>query len=255
MKQIIYNSLLNLFLIVCSVGVIIFCGMAAQVDSRYRSGQEGYKKIRQIAWGGIDLSGKAEKMDIGPQPGPAIDEEALKAQNSDYLFWLYIPGTEVNYPVVRRDNQYYLNHTFYGEENPCGSIFTGCITVGGCGGDMEENTIIHGHNMRDGSMFGGLKKYEEGQYYQDHPELWIYCAGRWIRGRIFSCRIAAEGEGAVYQTRFAPGEKAAYVDAARAMSLYDTGIAPGEDGRLLTLSTCRGREDRLLVQAVLDEME
>lgn len=265
MKRILSQSILNLLLVFFSIGVIIFCGMAVRADCRYRSGRETYEKIRLAARGGQQTSPAAFTDNVSSQlrnaPGlpdggqrhfAAIDEGALKKQNADYLFWLYIPGTEIDYPVVRHeDNQYYLNHTFLREENPCGSIFADSGTVTG----LEENTVINGHNMRDGSMLGGLKKYEKQQYFQEHPDLWIYCGGRWVRGRIFSCRIAVDGNREAYQTCFGPGEKAAYLAAVESESLYDTGIRPGEEDRLVTLSTCRGSRDKLLVQAVLEEME
>lgn len=245
MKHPVHETILDILMVVFSAGAIIFCGMAVQVDCRYRSGRESYEKVRQAAWGGF-------LPDSSQYPFPDIRMESLKRQNEDYLFWLYIPGTEIDYPVMRHeDNRYYLNHTFDGEENPCGSIFVDSST----GNSPGENTIINGHNMRDNSMFGGLKKYEKQQYYRDHPDLWIDCGDGWLRGRIFSCRIVRGGDREAYQTCFELGEKAVYLQTARTDSLYDTGIVPGEDGKLLTLSTCRGGVDKLLVQAVLDETE
>lgn len=254
-------KILNLFLVLSAAGTVGLSGLAAHFTVRYKNGRTAYEKLRLTAHSELlkavnefPKNGDKERQNTdGGQPHAAsVDEEALKAQNEDYLYWLHIPGTEIDYPVAQhRDNRYYLNHTFTGEENPCGSIFADS----GAGTDFGDNTVINGHNMRDGSMFGGLKRYEKKQYFKEHPDLWLYHGGRWRRGRIFACRIAADEDREAYRTCFGPGEKAAYLGAARACALYDTEVLPDEKARLVTLSTCRGKGYKLLVQAVLDEME
>lgn len=90
----------------------------------------------------------------------------LAAINPDYIGWLTLEGTEISYPVVQRDNEYYLNHDFEQKENSHGAIFLD----GGC--DVEFPVwLIHGHHMKDGTMFGGLKYLEKVDYLQEHTTL------------------------------------------------------------------------------------
>lgn len=91
----------------------------------------------------------------------------LHNQNSDMVGWLKIEGTDIDYVVVQKDNdnEYYLNHAFDRSENSNGSIFmdyrSDIVTP-------TTNTIIYGHNMKSGMMFGGLKKYLSEGYLSEH---------------------------------------------------------------------------------------
>ena len=84
-----------------------------------------------------------------------LDIPALQEVNSEVIGWIYIPDTEISYPLLHtQDNETYLHAAWDGTENVAGSIFleTQCST------DLTDfNTIIYGHNMRNGSMFGALK--------------------------------------------------------------------------------------------------
>lgn len=91
--------------------------------------------------------------------------EELYQQNPEMVGWITIPETEINYPVVQKDNTYYLDHGFDQSENTNGSIFMDerCSII-----SPTYNTIIYGHNMKSGMMFGGLKKYLQEGYLEEH---------------------------------------------------------------------------------------
>ncbi len=90
----------------------------------------------------------------------------LHELNPDYIFWLQIPETAIDYPVVYRDNDYYLRRDFYGEKNKHGTIFLDA-------GYKEEDTflLLHGHNMKDGTMFGSLRSFKDREFRTQHKEL------------------------------------------------------------------------------------
>ena len=100
-----------------------------------------------------------------PEPEPEapaveipIDFASLQARNPDVYAWITVPGTQVDYPILQSasDNGYYLDHTIDGEEKPEGSIFTENYNSK----DFEDpNTVIYGHNMKNGSMFRTLHDY------------------------------------------------------------------------------------------------
>lgn len=90
--------------------------------------------------------------------------------NSDLAGWIVIDGTDINYPVVQSKvyQEFYLDHNFDGEEDDAGSIFADARN------DLlppDDNIIIYGHNMKDGSMFGTLQYYLDKDYYDKHSTL------------------------------------------------------------------------------------
>ena len=99
---------------------------------------------------------------------PARNYLPLLQENSDLAAWLMIEGTEVDYPVLYTPNEpeYYLRKAFDGSYALSGSLFIGadCVPDG-------TNIIIYGHNMKDGSMFGGLDSYADEDYAREHPEI------------------------------------------------------------------------------------
>lgn len=98
--------------------------------------------------------------------------ENLLKINPQVLGWIAIPGTQLSYPLLQGDdNDFYLHHDIYGQENRYGAIFADYKTdiYGG-----ESNIIIYGHHMRNGSMFGSLKEYDSISYYEEHPSFFLY---------------------------------------------------------------------------------
>ena len=89
----------------------------------------------------------------------------LIQQNPEMVGWISIDDTGINYPVVQKDNTYYLTHGFDQSNNTNGSIFMDerCSIV-----SPTINTIIYGHNMKSGMMFGGLKNYLQAGYLESH---------------------------------------------------------------------------------------
>lgn len=94
----------------------------------------------------------------------------LKEINEDYLFWLFVPNTNINYPVVKPEsNDEYLYKNFKGEDNKGGSIFVDSRN------ELDDNNIIiHGHNMKDKSMFGTLSNLLKSEYLNDNKYIYIY---------------------------------------------------------------------------------
>lgn len=210
----------------------------------YRKGSEEYRELNRILWKNRTESG--ENVDCNKD---ILFEDSLKQINSDYIFWLSIPGTSIDYPVVKSALPgYYLNHTFQGNENPCGSLFIQ--------GETEQtdkgNTVIFGHNMKDGSMFADLKHYKNKDFYENHKILHIYHKGKRYEGFIFSCQIRDEEELECYQTEFSTtAQRYEFISNMKASSLYPIPVSLPEKASVITLSTCYGRSERMIVQAAL----
>lgn len=168
----------------------------------------------------------------------ALDLEALRQVNEDVVGWIQIPGTKVDYPMVQgEDNEFYLDHDWEKKEQYVGSIFLECRNSA----DFTDfNTIIYGHNMTNGSMFGTLWKYEYGENWKDMPYVYLVVDGEILRYEVFSTYMA-EVESPTYGLSFRQREtREEFIAMTLENSDIDTGIYPAVTDRILTLSTCSG---------------
>lgn len=205
---------------------------------------------------GSTLSGAAERLpqfsetepeeETEPKPRQMLPSmQRLYEQNSDLAGWVQIPGTAIDYPVMYRpqDYGYYLHRNFAGEEETAGCIF---IDEGASIEPRSTNLLLHGHNMKNGSMFRALTGYEKEAFYQEHPVIrytTLYEEQEYEIFAVFLSRVFYQDETDVfryYQFFQADTEEefAYYVDNCRELSLYDTGVVPEYGDELLTLTTC-----------------
>lgn len=195
-------------------------------------------------------TGKTEEKPSGFMAG----FEQLARINPGLKGWISIPGTTLSLPVVQgSDNSYYLDHDFYGKQDRHGTIFVDCEA------DLETggfNTVIYGHHMRDGSMFGILKSYRSEAFYKDHPSFFIslpeeereYEILAVVRNDIFE---GNKEEFQYYDYKRIENEEdfTAYCQALKENAVYDTGVEAGVGDELVTLCTCDygSADQRLLV--------
>ncbi|MDL2225973.1 class B sortase, partial [Eubacteriales bacterium OttesenSCG-928-M02] len=175
-----------------------------------------------------------------PEPPPD-----LSAINPDYIGWIRIDGTGINYPVVQgADNKKYLDTTFAGEKNAAGTIFMDTKCADGFAAPLA---ILYGHNMKDGSMFAALNRYLDAEYRREHPAIEIATAeGETLRYRILTAQVTD-----IYDEAYSLPEAGA-----DALADYAQSIGAEKDTPLLILSTCTdagGKDKRLLVHAVLEK--
>jgi len=146
-------------------------------ERNYSSAQNEYADLRQYAPPAVSVSDNNENNDSNdpttPEPAPEAETETthdLTEINPDYIGWIRIDGTEIDYPIVHGvDNEKYLDMTFTGERNRSGTIFMDAE----CRNGFSFFSILHGHNMRDGSMFAGLKRFLDNDFRANHPEITI----------------------------------------------------------------------------------
>ena len=184
-----------------------------------------------------------------------IDFANLKSQYPDVYAWITIPGTRIDYPIVQHgsDNGYYLNHTVDGRKRVEGAIYTENYN----GKDFSDpNTLIYGHNMKNGSMFKGLHKYKDKKYMSEHDEIFIYQEGRVLRYKIFAAYVYDSRH--IMQSFDFSDENIyrSYLNSVLTKkdmsSNIDTTIDITTDDKIITLSTCNNNDaQRYLVQAVL----
>ncbi|MFG6330092.1 MAG: class B sortase [Lachnospiraceae bacterium] len=177
--------------------------------------------------------------------------------NSDLAGWIVIDGTDINYPVVQSKvyQEFYLDHNFDGEEDNAGSVFADARN------DLmlpDDNIIIYGHNMKDGSMFGTLQYYLDKDYYNKHNMLsfdTLHKHGTYKIAVVGLSKISEESDGTFKYYDFinADSKKAfkKYVENIKKLEAYDTGISLEYGDKLVTLSTCNSveKDGRLFIVA------
>lgn len=185
-----------------------------------------------------------------------IDFAYWQKINPDVCAWIRVPGTNIDYPVVQsiaEEDHYYLTHDIYQDENIYGAIFIEKVNDPDF---TDPNTVIYGHHMTDGSMFGELTRFEEPDFFREHQEFMIYLPGETLVYEV----VAAYRYPAVHLLSvfdFGTEEKTAeYCSQVPGFAVSYGGYArEGEELRapFVTLSTCTSdnRSFRFLVQGRL----
>ena len=240
------------FLAIAGISIAVFIIIRDQVE--YHAAQNEYKQLR-------DYSPVWDKM-ATPSPSPPpppipVDEveEALPDEpepevdlleiNPDYIGWIKIAGTPIDYPIVQgRDNEKYIRHTFTGEYNRAGTIFMDWKSKGAFNAPLP---LLYGHNLRDGGMFAHLHNYRFDSFLDEHPIINVITKDdEALTYRIFAVVLTT-----IYNDLFTLFDKS-QDDVER----YFAGQgAPEGSERFLALSTCvsRGDDDeRLIVLAALE---
>ena len=224
----------------------------------YGEYQEGRGYLRRACFicGGAGGYTKPDggEPDAEPDGYLKIDFEGLQAVNPDVIAWIDIPGLSISYPVVQgTDNAYYLHHLFTGEYNSSGSIFADWHNQPDF---TDPNTIVYGHNMKNGSMFGTLSHYQDQALWEASPYFYLYVPGKVLKYQIFSC-YAGYVRSQAYTYSF-PEESdfEIFLGKIRSYAGYDTSVEVGKTDRVVTLSTCVSsrRDYRYIVHGKLKEV-
>ncbi len=251
---------------------LIFLGQAYYHSYRQRQQQRALEELREIS--GPAAAGTQDGSSLpevaGPQDGivppetsrapgetnplpegelsnappPVLEKyRALYQENGDLVGWLSIEGTDIDYPVMQReDDEYYLHHDFYGEESRYG-----CLYVKGQA-DVDTpgtNFIIYGHNMKDGSMFGDLDLYRKESFWREHPRIsfdTLYEERTYEIIAVFRSRVYQPEEDVFKYYQFYQADNQEefswFYENIKELSLYDTGVTAAFGDTFLTLSTC-----------------
>ena len=183
--------------------------------------------------------------------------EKLKEQNKDFIAWLSIPGTPIDYPVVQsNDTEYYLNHLFTGTKSKLGCLFSlKNVNYRKPG----HNIAIYGHHLSaSDAMFSSLLNYKDERYYQSHPTIQLNSLYHNSTYHVFAALNMNISEWDPAAVTF-QSDKAflQFVNRAIKKTKYDTGVEVTENDKILTLITCDrsygGASGRFIVMAVLEE--
>ena len=187
-------------------------------------------------------------------PKPSAKPQNAATDNKDYVAWLSIPGTVINYPVVRSDRtEYYLHHLITGQESKLGTLFS--LTTS----DYEipsKNIAIYGHHLSNSTaMFSTLLQYKNESYWKSHQTIQLNTIYGTRTYRIFAVLNHTVSDWDASTASFKDDNAfLKFVNRARKKAFYDTGIEVSETDHIITLITCDrsfgGVQGRLLVMGV-----
>ena len=253
------SKLEKVIIVIASLAALTAAFMIFKTARDYKAASDEYDSLRQYASEEVNATETAEKVsDIKPIelekaeerkelksnenredfPEMEVDFKALREKNPDTVGWLYVGSCGISYPIVQgEDNDYYMNHTFEGTVNSSGAIIM----------DYRDdkylkdwNTFIYGHNMKNGSMFGSLKKLlKDETLYDSDPYIYVYLPGYIYRYKIFSY-YKDKPDSKMYWTADTLQEYRQYIRDALSLSVRDLGVETSEENNMVTLVTCSG---------------
>ncbi len=180
-----------------------------------------------------------------------VDIDSLKEKNGDTIGWIKVNNTNINYPFVQtKDNDYYLSHAFDKSNNNAGWVF---LDYRNNSDFSDKNNIIYAHARRDNSMFGSLRNVLKKEWYsnKDNHIIKLSTANENTMWQIFSVyKIPVETY--YITTQFTTSSQyKAFLETITKRSIHQFNTAVDSSDKILTLSTCSGEDDRIVVHAKL----
>lgn len=249
------NIISNIILV---IAISIFFFSAYKLISIYMEYHKGSQEYASIVDEVIEIQMPDEDKDIEEEQDVTVhttlnvDFAKLKNINDDVVGWIQFDEPDrINYPIVRgADNDKYLTTTFEGKTNSAGAIF---MDASNAKDFSERNTFIYGHNMKNGSMFGQLRKFKTKAYYEQNPYFYIYTPdGKEVKYQIFAVCIVEDASRSYIKYYNNDEEYMDYLKYLKSIACYDTGVEVTADSKIVSLSTCTNVSDtqRLLVHGV-----
>ncbi|WP_240518164.1 MULTISPECIES: class B sortase [unclassified Lysinibacillus] len=177
----------------------------------------------------------------------------LLSVNKNIVGWISVDGTKLNNPILQAENNdFYLDHNFKDRESRAGSVF---MDYRNNVQDLNQNTILYGHAMKNSTMFGSLKNYLNQQYADEHPVIYLDTLYEGYDVEVFA---AYETTIDFYyiETEFTSNDTfLKFTDKIQTRSAIEMNIEIGPEDKILTLSTCKDSvlsdDHRFVVQGKL----
>lgn len=227
LKKKVVNSIYNILILICVIGFITTLFIILRDHQSFQLADQNYQEIRDLRI----ISNQNDS--IG---NTSIDFESLSKINPDIIGWIGFEGLEIDYPVVQtKDNEFYLNHLFSLEKNKLGAIFVDYRNKSDL---SDHNTIIYGHNMKNGSMFSSLTNYKSQDYYDANPDILLVTKEKKYRIDFFAGLVV---DGSYESVRFSFSDEDdfnQYINSLEDMSTFKSSVIVGPQDRIISLVTC-----------------
>lgn len=209
----------------------------------YKVGEQAYSTLEQYVSFSDSVPSVSDKnntpeKDDSAVPSinwPQVDFARLAQINPDVVGWIFIEGTNINYPIAQAaDNNYYLTRLFDGTYNYSGSIF---LDASASSDFSDQHSIIFGHNMKNDTMFASLMDYYDPTFYAEHPEILLLTPSCNYLIRIFSGHTADSSVNA-WERTFDDISFEKWLSAVTELSKFSAKHRPQSDDLIVSLSTC-----------------
>lgn len=252
--RIITILLLSVFLYAAlQIGQILFGyydnqKVLAEVQEIHRDHQSKSSETIQESEAGSESETKLES-----ETETRSSFDHLQEINPDMIGWLSIEDTPINYPILQAsDNDYYLDRNYKEEQTDAGSIF---MDYRNNLESMSANTIVYGHRMKDNSMFGSLRKYEDEAFYKNHQQIQFDTIYGSYTAEIFAVYTTTTDFDYIQTDFSSAGGYEDLLQEIQEKSIYSTDVEVDADDQILTLSTCdsiwQPKQNRFVVHAKL----
>lgn len=224
-------------IILLGIGIGVFTFILIKTNGEYKKGDLAYDGMRQIFADANTESLKSDMGDISPMGvSSAKNFDSLKKLNEDIVAWILAEGRAIDYPIVQgNDNDYYMRRLINHESNKLGTIF---MDYRSRPDFSDTNTLIYGHNIKDGSMFALLTEYKDQEYYNSFPDMVLYTPEGDYNIEFFA-GIIADGNYEFVRYEFDDDmDFLEYIKSLKEESTFssDTRVEPGD--HIISLLTC-----------------
>lgn len=259
-KEKIIAAVMMAVAVICIIGAVRYGYNIVHEQHIYEESQEEIDNLKIMLDIDEDSVGSDDELyvslNIGSGKSILRKYRKIYEKNNDFIGWLTIPGTQLDYPVMQADNNdYYLTHDFDREKSEIGIPF---LDMRNNWENADDNLIIYGHNLKNGNMFGSLKNYLNKDYYEKHPIIQfdtLYEKAKYEIIVVGLSRVANSNEDVFRYYEFFNAESSRDFKYAmqemKKLECYSTGKKAEWGDKLLTLSTCNNFVDngRLFVVA------
>lgn len=233
-----YQVLLCAMMALSVTGIVFFGILLLRSNREYSKGDAVYEQVKSVLRNedtGIKKSAESDYVTVS-KTSSKMNFATLKKINKDVVGWIMAEGRDIDYPIVLgEDNEYYLSHLFNGEQNKLGSLF---MDYRNNGSFSDKNTVIYGHNMKDGSMFSSLTKYKDQGYYDSFPTMILYTPDGDFVIEFFA-GIVADGNYEFIHFKFTDDvDFQDYINSLKGESTFKSNIIVKSHDRIITLCTC-----------------
>lgn len=214
----------RILLVVCLAIFLYSAGNLGMIGYKYYKLDHDNNKLQEEV---IQESKKDSPLDR------KIDFNTLKSINEDIIGWIYIPDTKIDYALLKgKTNDTYIHTNYEKKYSFGGSIF---VDEGNNASLTDTNTIIYGHNMKNGSMFANIKKFKDKDFFEQHPDVYIYLPDGSVNVySIYSTKIID----ATSDYYLKDVDYASYVQKAKSNAYQSRDVDMNNTAPLIMLSTC-----------------
>lgn len=245
-KKFSFKKLFRFILFLICLGTLVFSSY--KIIKWYINNKQTEAIAKEIK----EIAGSTIVEDENDNESVKVDFNKLLKENYETVAWINIPGTDIDYPVVQHsDNDYYLYHSFDKSYNGAGWVF---MDYRNKYDFSEKNTIIYGHNMLNGTMFGTIKNTQRDNYmneYKGKYYIYITTMNYNYTFEIFSTYHLDPTDDYLMVYFNDDNDVNEWLNMIKSRSMRNYGVTVTTSDKFLTLSSCWSLTERYAVHAKL----